>query len=186
MNRSFLRCLPGHFAHILSLWVEFLAKSRANEKPEHRNDCNRVLHFHCTSSSILLDAVFAPHFTSPNVTTFTSPPTPPPPPTAAFLYTFRRNNPDQSAGQKQILARKCILKKKIPPKNSGRPLRHLGTRCDKNWRSSDSSPEPNSPGKKSKNQKLQITALLVNVALQRCTAYPIRTGHRTVWLCSGS
>lgn len=152
MNPSFLRCLPGHFAHILSFWVEFLAKSGANEKPEHRNDCNRVLHFHCTSSSILLDAVFAPHFTSPNVTTFTFSP-----PTAAFLYTFRRNNPNQSAGQKQILAQKCILKKENPSQKLW-PLRHLGTRCDRKLaeqRQLSGTEQPRKKSQKTKSCKLQ-------------------------------
>ena len=55
-------CLPRRFAYILAFGVEFLAESGAKEDTNQRNSCKKVLHFHCTSSSILLDAVLSPHF----------------------------------------------------------------------------------------------------------------------------
>lgn len=55
-------CLPRCFAYIPAFGVEFLAESGAKEKTNHRNNSKRVLHFHCTSSSILLHVVRTPHF----------------------------------------------------------------------------------------------------------------------------
>lgn len=62
-------CLPGYFAHIPAFGVEFLAETGAEEKTNQRKKSKRVLYFHCTSSSILLDAVFTPHYPHPKVTT---------------------------------------------------------------------------------------------------------------------
>lgn len=62
-------CLPGYFAHIPAFGVEFLAETGAEEKTNQRKKSKRVLYFHCTSSIILLDAVFTPHYPHPKVTT---------------------------------------------------------------------------------------------------------------------
>lgn len=58
-------CLPRNFAYIPAFRIEFLAKSGAEKQTNHRNNSERVLQFHCTSSSILLDSCFTPHSPSP-------------------------------------------------------------------------------------------------------------------------
>lgn len=55
-----LRFLPGRFAHILSFGVELLVESATEEETNHRHG-ERLLHFHCPRSSILLGAVSTPH-----------------------------------------------------------------------------------------------------------------------------
>lgn len=120
--KSFLRRLPGHSAHILSFRVEFLAKSRANEQPEHRNNCDGVLHFHCTSSSILLDAVFAPHFTSPKVTAFTF---------SVNRWLFLHSTEQRSSSTRRAKSNPCT--KSIFNKTCVRQPRHLKCRCGKLW-----------------------------------------------------
>lgn len=61
--------LPPHFAHILSFRVKFLAETGAKEETNHRNNSKRVVQFHRTRGSILLDAVLSPHISSPKVAT---------------------------------------------------------------------------------------------------------------------
>lgn len=117
-SRCFPRSLPGHFAHILSFRVEFRAKRGADGEPEHRDHCSRVLHCHGTSGSILLDALFAPHFTSPDVTTLTFTPPPPNQPTPLPPGSLRFFTPQGATirinlqgKNTQSLLKKCVSKK---------------------------------------------------------------------------
>lgn len=137
-------CLPRRFAYILAFRVEFLAETGPKEETNHRNNSKRVLHFHCTSSSILLDAVFTPHFPPPKVLMKTS---------HWILNTpicFFAHNPDVSALE---VSNPSFQKGWF--KNSRHHLRHRETQQRKSDQRQQS--QPSSWKKKSHKAKSQYS-----------------------------